>query len=121
MSDRRYSTAAWQRVRRAVLRRDRFECRIRGPRCTGYADTVHHRLPSSTHPHLFFASENLEAACRRCNFGGGAQIAADNRTAHQLVEHLRQVVAEQREQIEELLAELAARDREDPRRVPAIH
>ena len=109
MSDRRYSTAAWQRVRRAILYRDGYQCQIGGPGCTTRADTVDHRLPSSTHPHLFYAAEYLRAACRRCNFSGGAQIAADNRTARQLVEHLRQVVAEQREQIEDLLAELAQR------------
>ena len=56
VSDRRYSTAAWQRLSRAVLRRDGHL--VPDPRATvarRYADTVHHRLPSSTHPHLFWS------------------------------------------------------------------
>jgi hypothetical protein len=43
MSDRRYSTARWQRLRKAVLAHYGHVCQIQGPRCTGYATTVHHR------------------------------------------------------------------------------
>jgi 5-methylcytosine-specific restriction endonuclease McrA len=78
VSDRRYSTAALQKLRKAVLRRDGYVCRIQGPRCTGYATTVHHLIASSQAPDLFWATENLVSACPRCNFGGGAQVAADN-------------------------------------------
>jgi 5-methylcytosine-specific restriction endonuclease McrA len=78
VSDRRYSTARWQRLRIAVLRRDDYVCRVQGPRCTGYATTVHHLVASSQAPHLFWASENLASACAACNYGGGARIAADN-------------------------------------------
>ncbi len=47
----------------------------------GYATTAHHVLPSSSHPHLFFAPGNVVAACARCNSGQGAEIAAGNRRA----------------------------------------
>jgi hypothetical protein len=43
-SDRRYSTARWQRLRKAVLARDGHQCMIGGPRCRGYATTVHHQV-----------------------------------------------------------------------------
>jgi 5-methylcytosine-specific restriction protein A len=79
VSDRRYSTAQWQRVRKAVLARYGHLCQIQGPRCTGYATTVHHVVPSSQAPELFWAEENLVAACSRCNYADGAAIAADNR------------------------------------------
>jgi hypothetical protein len=47
MSDRRYSTARWQRLRKAVLAHYGYVCQLEGPRCTGYATTVHHLIPSS--------------------------------------------------------------------------
>jgi hypothetical protein len=45
MSDRRYSTARWQRLRRAVLAHYGYACQLEGPRCTGYATNVHHLVP----------------------------------------------------------------------------
>jgi HNH endonuclease len=78
MSDRRYSTARWQRLRRAVLAHYGHVCQVEGPRCTFYATTVHHLIPSSQAPHLFWEPENLVAACRRCNYGDGARVAAEN-------------------------------------------
>jgi 5-methylcytosine-specific restriction endonuclease McrA len=39
----------------------------------GYATTVHHRVPSSLRPDLFWEPDNLAAACSRCNYGGGAR------------------------------------------------
>jgi hypothetical protein len=53
MSDRRYSTARWQRLRKAVLAYYGYVCQVEGPRCTGYATTVHHILPSSQYPNCF--------------------------------------------------------------------
>jgi HNH endonuclease len=81
VADRRYSTAAWQRLRREVLARDGYACRIQGPRCQARANTVHHILPSSTHPHLFWDPSNLRAACSRCNYGHGSSVASTNRHA----------------------------------------
>jgi 5-methylcytosine-specific restriction endonuclease McrA len=106
MSDRRYSTARWQRLRKAILARDGHVCSIQGARCTGIADTVDHIFPSSTHPHLFWAPENLRSACRRCNYGGGARVQADNRRRQ--IAQLEQLVKQQGQQITELLAKLAA-------------
>jgi HNH endonuclease len=78
VADRRYSTAAWQRLRRLVLERDGYACRVQGPRCRGYADTVHHILPSSQYPGLFWEPTNLQAACRPCNYAGGSYTKAEN-------------------------------------------
>jgi HNH endonuclease len=104
-----YSTARWQKLRRAILRRDGRLCQIRGRRCTGIATTVHHILPASTHPHLFWEPSNLQAACKPCNYGDGAVVRADNRTKRQLVAHLESVVEGQAAEIEKLRRELDER------------
>jgi 5-methylcytosine-specific restriction endonuclease McrA len=105
MSDRRYSTAAWQRLRKAVLARDGCVCRLRGPRCRGYASSVHHLVPSSQAPELFWEPSNLAAACEPCNYGGGARIAAED--TRRTIEDLRALVVEQLTEIAELAARLA--------------
>jgi 5-methylcytosine-specific restriction endonuclease McrA len=121
--DRRYSTAAWQRLRRAVLARDGYVCQVQGPRCTGIADTVDHVLPSSTHPHLFWAEENLRASCRRCNFGRGNRAAAAKQ--RQTIADLRALVEQQQQTIDRLLERLARYERVDGRSaeppMPAIY
>jgi 5-methylcytosine-specific restriction endonuclease McrA len=129
MSDRRYSTARWQRLRKAVLNRDGHICQIQGPRCRRYANTAHHVLPSSTHPHLFFQPSNVVAACGACNFGEGAGIAAGNRRAagERIAElerrnwHLQEAVEELERRCEELGFALAAATTGKPARKPAIH
>ena len=116
MADRRYSTRAWQRLRLQVLARDGYSCHIQGPRCQGRANTVHHILPSSTHPHLFWNPGNLQAACGSCNFAAGAYLTADNRRVarEQLAdlrlenERLEQIVEWQESRLEELGLALAA-------------
>ena len=105
MSDRRYSTARWQRLRKAVLARYGYVCQIQGPRCRGIANTVHHILPSSQYPELFWKTENLEASCGPCNYGGGATVAAQN-TRH-TIGHLQAVIEEQEQRIAQLLERLA--------------
>ena len=102
MSDRRYSTAAWQRLRLRVLARDGYWCQIQGPRCRGHANSVHHIIPSSQRPDLFWVVSNLEAACSSCNYGGGARIAAANRR------ELERTIEQQQATIAELTAALAA-------------
>jgi 5-methylcytosine-specific restriction endonuclease McrA len=92
MSDRRYSTARWQRLRKAVLAHYGYVCQVEGPRCTGYATTVHHLVPSSQAPHLFWEPSNLAAACGRCNYGGGSRIAAEN--TRRTINDLRALVEE---------------------------
>jgi 5-methylcytosine-specific restriction endonuclease McrA len=80
-------------------------CQVEGPRCTGYATTVHHLIPSSQAPHLFWEPSNLVAACRRCNYGDGSRIAADNRRRQ--IAHLQQLIDEQQQQIAEMAERLA--------------
>lgn len=100
MSDRRYSTARWQRLRRAVLAHYGHVCQVEGPRCTRYATTVHHLVPSSQAPHLFWEPGNLVAACRRCNYGDGARVAAEN--TRRTIERL-YAIEDQQQQIDRLL------------------
>jgi 5-methylcytosine-specific restriction endonuclease McrA len=121
MSDRRYSTARWQRLRKAVLAYYGYVCQVEGPRCTGYATTVHHILPSSQYPELFWNPENLEAACSPCNYGDGSRIAAEN-TRH-TIERLRALVEEQQQEIDRLLETIARYEDAKPakRPAPAIH
>jgi hypothetical protein len=95
--DPRYSTAAWQKLRKAVLARDCGICQIQGPRCRGYATSVHHLVPSSQAPELFWEPSNLAAACGRCNYGDGARIAAEN--TRTTIAKLRALVWEQQAEI----------------------
>jgi hypothetical protein len=103
--DPRYSTAAWQRLRRAVLERDGYACRIEGPRCRGHATTAHHIVPSSQAPHLFWEPSKLAAACGRCNYGDGASIAAEN--TRQKIAMLEEVIWRQDAEIARLSERLA--------------
>lgn len=105
MSDRRYSTARWQRLRKAVLAHYGHVCQLQGPRCTGYATTVHHRVPSSQAPHLFWEPSNLVAACGACNYGGGARVQADNRRRR--TAEVEQFIIEQQQEIARLAERLA--------------
>ena len=105
-----YSTAAWQKTRRAILARDGHICQLRGPKCTGIATTVHHLLPSSQYPHLFFDASNLAAACRHCNYSGGREIQLANRTDRQLLNHYEQIIERQQAEIEELRRQLEELD-----------
>jgi 5-methylcytosine-specific restriction endonuclease McrA len=91
-------------------------CQVEGPRCTGYATTVHHLAPSSQAPHLFWEPSNLVAACPRCNYGDGARVAAAN--TRRTIEHLRALVEEQQQEIAEMAERLARY--EHPKR-PAIY
>jgi 5-methylcytosine-specific restriction endonuclease McrA len=120
VSDRRYKTARWQRLRKAVLDHYGYVCQIQGPRCTGHATTVHHLIPSSQAPELFWQLENLTASCARCNYSDGARVAAQN-TRH-TIEQLYALVEQQDQQIARLMEKLAHyEDQAAKRRVPAIH
>jgi 5-methylcytosine-specific restriction endonuclease McrA len=123
MSDRRYSTARWQRLRKALLARDGHQCMIGGPRCRGYATTVHHQIPSSQAPELFWEPANLVAACGACNYGGGARVQADNRRRR--TAELEQFIIEQQQEIARLVERLAYYEngggREGQRAEPRIY
>ena len=94
------------------------------PRCRGAANTVHHVIPSSEAPHLFFDEGNLQASCGACNYSAGAYLTRDNRRA--IVEqnkYLEHVVLAQEERIIELEDQLAngpAPERARTRAKPAI-
>jgi hypothetical protein len=114
-----YQTQRWQTLRLAVLQRDGRECQIRGPRCTRFADTAPHLVPSSLAPERFFDETNVVAARRRCNYSGGPSVRSSNRTNRLLVLHLQAVIEEQQAVIEELRRELAGRP--EPSATPCIH
>jgi 5-methylcytosine-specific restriction enzyme A len=60
-----HRTAQWKRLRKLALARDHRECQMRGPRCTGTADTVDLIIPwhRGGVPELF----NVQSACRSCH------------------------------------------------------
>jgi 5-methylcytosine-specific restriction endonuclease McrA len=108
VADRRYSTARWQKLRRLVLDRDGHICRIQRPRCRGIANTVHHILPSSQYPGLFWEPENLEAACGPCNYAGGSYTKAENqRSSREQIAYLEHVIEVLEGRLDELAAALA--------------
>jgi hypothetical protein len=88
-----------------VLAHYGYVCQLEGPRCTGYASTVHHLVASSQAPHLFWEPSNLVAACRRCKYGGGARVQADNRRRR--TAQLEQFIIEQQQEIAGLVERLA--------------
>ena len=100
-----YSTARWQRLRRAILERDDGICQIRAPGCTLVATTCDHIYPASTHPELFWAEQNLRAACRKCTYRSGSRIAHANTRA--TIAQLRALVEQQDQHILQLLEKLA--------------
>ena len=112
MSDARYRTAAWRRVRQAVLERDGYGCRVRGARCAGIASTVHHVVPSSQAPHLFLEMTNLVASCGPCKYADDARVAAAN--GRRRVAQLEEIIIQQDNKIQELLAQLAEYKTEHP-------
>lgn len=52
----------WPARRLAVLERDGWTCRLRGPRCEGAANECDHIGANTDH-----RLENLQAACRTCH------------------------------------------------------
>jgi hypothetical protein len=65
---------------------------------------------------MFWEPSNLVAACRRCNYGDGSRIAAEN--TRQTIEHLRALVEEQQQQIAQMAERLARYEHPKP---PAIY
>jgi 5-methylcytosine-specific restriction protein A len=58
--------AKWRRVRRLVLERDRYRCRVQGVGCRGRADQVDHIVPVEAGG-AWYDPANLRAACGFCN------------------------------------------------------
>lgn len=76
------STRAWRRLRRYVLERDGYRCRVvvdeaTGQLCGTWADTAGHVIAKADGGQD--TAENLRAECRRHNFSGGAAAAARRR------------------------------------------
>jgi 5-methylcytosine-specific restriction enzyme A len=65
-------TGRWKRLRLQVLERDRYECQIAGPRCTGQATAVDHIMPFAYGGDDSLG--NLRAACRMCNSVAGGRM-----------------------------------------------
>lgn len=68
----RHWTYRGERTRADVLRRDNYECQIRGPGCTRRATEVDHIRPKSAGGQAVPA--NLRAACRTCNRYKGQRV-----------------------------------------------
>jgi 5-methylcytosine-specific restriction endonuclease McrA len=66
MSGRVYGSTRWQRLRKLVLERDGYQCRVQGPGCTGVANAVDH-IVSLTDGGDPFSLMNLRASCTHCN------------------------------------------------------
>ena len=65
MKRKRHWSYTGEKRRLRVLRRDNYECQIRGPRCLSVANVVDHIVPRE-----LGGSEderNLQAACAPCN------------------------------------------------------
>ena len=56
---------------RSILRRDNWECQIRGPHCLGTANSVDHIHPKAWGGRA--TPDNLRAACKPCNQRKGAR------------------------------------------------
>jgi hypothetical protein len=59
------NTQRWKRIRKSILERDRYECQIRGPKCSGVASSVDHIVPHALGGDD--TASNLRAACKPCN------------------------------------------------------
>jgi 5-methylcytosine-specific restriction endonuclease McrA len=80
-------------------------CQIQGPRCRGHANSVHHIIPSSQRPDLFWVISNLGAACAACNYGGGSYTKAENqRSSREQIAYLEHVIEVLEGRIDELAA-----------------
>jgi 5-methylcytosine-specific restriction protein A len=69
---RRHWTYKGERRRRAVFRRDNWECQVRGPGCVGVATEIDHTIPRSRGGTEEMG--NLRAACGPCNRRKGALL-----------------------------------------------
>lgn len=68
--DERYKSGRWKRTRKAVLKRDGYQCQIRLVGCLGIANSADHIIPSEVTGYddpLFWDMGNLQAACMPCN------------------------------------------------------
>ncbi|WP_457095183.1 HNH endonuclease [Mycobacteroides abscessus] len=71
-------TADWKRMRERVLKRDRYQCQIRGPHCTGHATQVDH-IVNTAAGGVELDPANLQSACPPCNARKAQQEAGSAR------------------------------------------
>jgi len=85
----------WKILRKQVLIRDQWKCRVHLPGCTEAATTVDHiisRMDGGSDD-----LSNLQAACRRCNLKKGGVFLGSNRftdASHQKLPPLLKMKAE---------------------------
>jgi 5-methylcytosine-specific restriction protein A len=60
------NTAAWKRLRQDVLKRDKHQCQVRGPYCTGHATQVDHVINTAAGG-AELDPANCQAICSSCN------------------------------------------------------
>lgn len=63
-----YVSKAWRRKKKAILRRDHYQCQL----CKRYgrlteAKIVHHKLELAEYPELALDDDNLISVCRACH------------------------------------------------------
>ena len=75
-STQRGYDADWQRVRKVVLGRDDYRCRLRLTGCTFIATTVDHIVPLSAGGSRL-DRDNLQSACHHCNMVKGTRRMGD--------------------------------------------
>ena len=68
MAKWQYNDAAWRRVRKLVLERDEFRCRVNGSKCLVEATEVDHIIPVDAGGRRLDMT-NLRASCKPCNAG----------------------------------------------------
>jgi hypothetical protein len=108
-----YSTARWQKLRRAVIRRD-GQCMLRtSPNCRGTAETAHHVVAVAVDPSRFFDPTNVIASCGPCNFSHGAALGAAKRRGR--IERLEEVIRLQETHIAELVERIVELEAERSR------
>jgi 5-methylcytosine-specific restriction enzyme A len=73
-SSQRTNQTSWKRLRLRVLKRDGYECQIRGPRCLDEATMVDHILPVSYGGDD--SEDNSQAVCAPCHHTKTAQERA---------------------------------------------
>ena len=72
------NTAAWKRLRRAVLQRDRYTCQLRYDGCTRHATQVDHKV-NTARGGAPLDPNNCSAVCAQCNARKASQEAANAR------------------------------------------
>jgi 5-methylcytosine-specific restriction endonuclease McrA len=89
--------------------------RSRGRAASATRRRVHHLVPSSQAPHLFWEPGNFATVCTKCNYEGGTKVAQQNAWAR--IAELERIVLEHDQRIAQLMEMLACL--EQPKSAPA--